>query len=59
MGFGLVQVASVLLLIVFTMFRDNVPFALIRLVMLPLMLTLPNGFLIRRVERSVKRGRKQ
>lgn len=46
-GFGLVQVAGGLLLIVwiiFVMFRENVPFALISLITLPLMLIFTKWF---------------
>lgn len=46
-GFGLVQVAGSVLLIVwivFTMFRDNIPFALVSLVTLPLMIIFTKWF---------------
>lgn len=46
-GFGLVQVASGVLLIVwivYTMFRDNVPFALVSLLTLPLMIIFTKWF---------------
>ncbi len=47
MGFGIVQVLSSVLLIVwivFTMFRDNIPFALVSLITLPLMIIFTKWF---------------